>query len=606
MNKENSFSKNDKTKKNIELSLFQDESLPIKKKFYILMDLIVSNQQGSKNEIFIFFGIFYAQIISSFFSHNLGIFNKDNSFSDNILFNLQKILRIKDILIADYNILKNTEIILFTLFIILLLHFCLSCYFITRKSFYSYNISFINIYIRIFLYIGYNIILDLCFSNFCFGADKVEPSLKDVKCLGNGNSDITMIIISFIFIIATLITTLFILPYYYDSFFLSISYYAKIPCNYDYILYLSCFFNSFILTQIELLTKKIFLLYHFVISILLFFVYLKYYLYYNDITNAFAGMFHFLYFWTSIFGALFGFSDIKEKGILYLLISILMCIFYLIFQKKKIDRIIIDRPYYKISNQYHLLFYCHYIITNVIGIEEQRKDKSLLFGIIQMHRIECPNPICLIKSDAHIFLPNNNKWSDRTQRAIDDEIFLKFILVAILNYFIAKQICLVDIYINLSFYNLKITGNYCEAIYNYKKVSQLELSYHERFSLERLNLKISKGLKAKLKVSNEQVPSLEYLDVSQFYKYDFLSQNFLDEINNDINLSLDFWKIFRAPLKDSSKTIDFNKVYNLTDKIRITKTKIEKMWEQLLSIYNGVNELFELYGEYLVEMNDDD
>ena len=183
---------------------------------------------------------------------------------------------------------------------------------------------------------------------------------------------------------------------------------------------------------------------------------------------------------------------------------------------------------------------------------------------------------------------------------------MKFIIVAILNYFIAKQVCLVDIYINLSFYHLKITENYCEAIYNYKKVSHLELSYHERFSMERLNLKISKGLKAKLKVSNEQVSSLEYLDTSQFYKYDFLSQNFLDEINNDINLSLDFWKIFRAPLKDSSKTIDFNKVYNLTDKIRITKTKIEKMWEQLLSIYNGVNELFELYGEYLVEMNDDD
>ena len=148
--KVNSFS-NDKRKNQTELSLFEDETISYTKKFYFLMDLIVSNQQGSKIEIFIFFGIFYAQIISSFFSHNLGVFNKDNSFSDNILCIIEKIMRIKDILIDDYNILKITEIILFSLFIILLLHFSISCYFITRKSIYSYNIYFINIYIRIFL-----------------------------------------------------------------------------------------------------------------------------------------------------------------------------------------------------------------------------------------------------------------------------------------------------------------------------------------------------------------------------------------------------------------------------------------------------------------------
>ena len=93
------------------------------------MDLIVSNQQGSKSEIFIFFGIFYAQIISSFFSHNLGIFNKDNSFSDNILCIIEKIMRIKDILIDDYNILKITEVILFFFFFYLLIHFFISFYF---------------------------------------------------------------------------------------------------------------------------------------------------------------------------------------------------------------------------------------------------------------------------------------------------------------------------------------------------------------------------------------------------------------------------------------------------------------------------------------------
>jgi PAS domain S-box-containing protein len=166
--------------------------------------------------------------------------------------------------------------------------------------------------------------------------------------------------------------------------------------------------------------------------------------------------------------------------------------------------------------------------------------------------------------------------------------------------------CLVDIYINLSLYYLKKIGNYCQAIYFYKKVSEFILSYQEDFSFNRLNLLISKTLIEKLKPSNEQVSSLEYLDVSQYYKYDCLTQNFIDEISNDVNLSLEFWKTFRAPLKDSNKSIDFNKIFKLTDQIRISKEKVEHMWNELLSIYNGVNEYFELYSTYVVEINDDD
>jgi PAS domain-containing protein len=149
-------------------------------------------------------------------------------------------------------------------------------------------------------------------------------------------------------------------------------------------------------------------------------------------------------------------------------------------------------------------------------------------------------------------------------------------------------------------------GNYCESIYLYKKVSDFILTVQEKFTFMRLKFNIAKVLKEKLRPSNEQVVSLEYLDVSQYYKYDSLSQNFLNEISNDINLSLEFWKAFRAPLKDITKKIDFNKVFKLTDKIRISKKRVEIMWNELLSIYGGVNEFFELYSNYVVEINDDD
>jgi PAS domain-containing protein len=140
----------------------------------------------------------------------------------------------------------------------------------------------------------------------------------------------------------------------------------------------------------------------------------------------------------------------------------------------------------------------------------------------------------------------------------------------------------------------------------YKKVSELKLSLKEHFSLIRLYINISRSLVEKLKRANENCVELENLDVSMYYKYEALSQNFIDEINNDVNLSLEFWNSFRTPLKEPNKKVDFNKVFELTDKIRITKNNIENMWNNLLQIYGGVNDFFQLYMEYIEQINDDD
>ena len=231
-----------------ELILFQEEKISNKEKFYILMDLLVSNQGESSLEFFIFYGIFYLQIISSFFSDYVGILNVNDSFSDKVLFYIQKIIRIKDIFRNDYETFKITEMTLFIIFIILIFHFIGSCYFISRNSFYSYNLSFINLYIKIFLYLAYNIILDLCFSNFCLGIDQFNPNFSNVKCSG---LDMTIIIISIIFFISVLILSILILTFYCESFFLSNSYFAKISCKYDCYLFINNFILSILLTQVK-------------------------------------------------------------------------------------------------------------------------------------------------------------------------------------------------------------------------------------------------------------------------------------------------------------------------------------------------------------------
>jgi hypothetical protein len=223
-----------------------------------------------------------------------------------------------------------------------------------------------------------------------------------------------------------------------------------------------------------------------------------------------------------------------------------------------------------------------------------------------MHKVECPNPMCVTKTKDNLYLPINRKWSDRKKNFIDDEVFLKNLLIVIMNYFLYTNISNPDMYLNLSLYYLTIIGNYCQAIYYFHKLSDLKLSAKEQFSCIRLNIIISNSLIEILKSSNEQCVSLENLDVSMYYKYDDLSQNFVDEISNDVHLSLEFWKAFRAALRDNTKKVDFNKIFQLTDKIRITKRNVEVMWNELLNIYGGVNVYFSLFSEYIEQINDDD
>ena len=589
-----------------EMTLYLKDELPIDMKFYILMDLLITNQVESRVESFVFLGLFYLQIISSFFSDQVGVFDPIESTSDRILNYIQKIVRLKDLFRNNYIGFKIFFLILFVVIILLLIHFFLSILGVKRSSFYSFNETFINYYIKSFIFLGYNIILDFSFTNFCFGSDEYNPNFTDkiAKCAIKTN--IPLIIISIIFIILSLILNIFIQIFYCDSFYLSNSYYSKINCNYDFYWSLNNLVNSVLLVQVKYLKKEIFLIYHLIISMVLFGYYIQHYLYYDKITNLFAGLFHAVYAWSSIFFLIFAYIDFKEKAIIYILTSVIVCFFYCNYKDKIEGEILLDTPFYKIKNKYYLLTYFKNLIDKINIVEENQQDRAFLAGIIQMHSIECPNPNCLIKNSEPIYLPISMKWSDRSKKHIDDDVFLKNFIVIIMNYFMSIHDFNPDMLLNISLYYLKIIGNYCQSIYFYKKVSEMKLSLQEKFTFVRLKIQLSKAMIEKLKPSNEQCVALEHLDVSMYYKYDALSQNFVDEISKDVTLSLDFWKIFRGALRDSNKTLDFNKIFELTDKIRITKRNIEDMWNQLLKIYAGASEFFELYSEYVEQINDDD
>ena len=587
-----------------EILLFQKEELSFKNKFFLLMDLLINNQVESRFEAFLLLGIFYIQIIFSFFTAQIEILDYKNSKSDKLLNYIHKLFRFKGLFRNNYEKLTTFLIIFFFIFLLVALHFIFCVSQVSKTSYYSINLKFINFYIKIFMYVLYNIIFDMGLSLLCFGQDDYNLNFNSIKCSDKKNPGIIFVAIIYVLLALVLYNLLSI--FYNDSFFLSNSYYSKMTCNYDIFMGFNCFAISILSTQVQYLTKEIFLLYNLIISIYLFRYYLKHYLYYDKYINVFTGIFHILYTWTSIFCLIFAYLDLREKGIIYIFTSIIVCYFYFNIKNILENKIFMDTPYYKIANKYYVLFYLRNIIDKINNVEQNYEDKSFLSSIIQIHSIECPNIGCLLRTNEEIYLPISNKWSDKKKKKVDDEAFLKNFIVIIMNYFISTHDCSVDMYLNLSLYELKVIGNYCQAMYYYQKVLELKLSLKEYFSLIRLHIQISKALLEKLKPPNEQCPELENLNISQYYKYDSLSQSFIEEINNDVNLSLEFWNSFLKPLKEINKKVDFNKVFKLTDKIRITKKNIENMWNELLKIYDGVNDFFQIYMDYIEQINDDD
>ena len=587
-----------------EISLFQKDSLSFGEKFFVLVDLLLSNQNPSRMECLIFIGISYIQLISGFFAYQIEVFEINKSKSDKILYYIQKILRFKDLLLNKYYEFKICIIGLFIIISLFTFYFLIVCSKIKKNSFYSYKEVIINYFIKCFNYIFLNIILDLVFSNFCFGEDDKNQYFSNVSCKLKDN--LAIVIISILLLIITIILTFLIQIFYCDSIYLSTSFYSRISCNYEIYITLNSICFSVFLIQAKYLSKEIFLLYNLIVSALFFKFYLNHYLYYDKMTNNFVGLFHILYLWTSFFSILFAYIDFNEKGIIYTVSGVIILYFYINLKYKIEENIFLDTPFYKITNKNYFLYYIKNLIDKINHIEENPEDKALLAGIMQMHSIECPNPNCLSKNKNKLYLPITNEWSDRSKPNIEDKVYLINFIIIIMNYFIVQNYYSPDLIINLSIYYLDIIGNYCQAMYYYKKVKEMKLTLQEQSSFERLKLKISKALVEKLKPPNEPCTLLEDLNVTIYFKYDDLSQNFVDEMNNDVNLSLEFWKIFRNAQLDINKQIDFNKIFHLTDKIRITKGKVEKLWDKLLLIYNGVNDLFDLYSEYVEQLNDDD
>ena len=577
---------------------YEKKNYKIFNKFISFFDLLAGNINEGEFECFFLFSIYYLQIISAFFSKHLNILNENNK-SDNILIIINKILRLKDYMISNKNHFEIIIYLIFCFYIFLSIYMLILFKKNNRKTLYTTPYLFLNYLLKFTSYYLLGISFEFFSTILCFGHSTIL--VNDYEC--NIKKHLIPFILILIIFIMSIFSAYFLNFFFLDSFFLNNNCYGQLISNYWPFLITNNIQISICLRFVKEIRVETFLILNLIISIYFFYMFTKKLVFYYDLTNSLAGIFHILYLWTCLFMLLFKFIKVKEKGIIYLISSLVISLIFLNLKSKFLIKFLFEIPFYKLQNKNYILYYIKYVIKLISEKNDNLESKKILNGMIKLHISECPNSSCITKTNDKIYLPMTDNWSDRSKPILDDLIFLDYYVLSLFSYFINTGLQSVELFINLSDFYLEIIGNLNLSIYYFHKVKNLKKNISEFFLYNRLKIKLSQKLVEKLKNKNEYCSNLQELNPSYLFLYQKYKENFINEIFLDLDLTIDFWNSY---IKSNNKNgINFNTVFQKTEKIKITKKNITNYWNKIYSIYNGINELFDFYMDYTEIINDD-
>ena len=584
-----------------EVNFFIPEYVSRKTQFYRYMDTLISHKSDSKTECILLILISYIQLISGFFCKQVEIL-KEEETPDNYFILLQRVIRIHDLFSDSFQIYSILLYIIFILLIIITLLFLNRVRQTGKVASYSFYEIIINFFLKIFLYILYQPILDFCLSLLCLEDKNPHFSDETAKC---NTDNIFLFIIMILIFLYTIFLALFLSLFYNESFLLSNSPMSRVNTNYELYLNINAFIFSIILNFTYSIGNIIFILYNTVMSLVLLNYYLNSRPFYDSTISYLIGFFHMLYAWTSLFTLFFYFIRVYQVSIVYISILLILLWMYYNMHQKMNDRITLDKPFHQLSDKFSILLYIRYIINKYKTIETNLADKAKIIGIIFLHKRECPLPECPSKfNKKKFYLPITDEWSNPNKMEFNDRVYLQNFIIFIYDYFLSKNFFDNDILINLSMYYLQTIGNYCKSMFYHQKTGGNIMNIQEKLMHFRAGEQISKTLIKTCRPSIEIAANLEYVNFSQFFKYQNLAEKFKVNIIRDVHLCKEFWKLLVT--KDlKRKILDFNEIFELTDKVRLTKQTIDKLWDDIIGTYNGYNELFELYENYVESINDD-
>ena len=584
-----------------EVSFFTPEHVSNKIKFYRYMDTLISHKSDSKTECILLITISYIQLISGFFCKQVNIL-KDEESPDNYFILLQRVIRIHDLFSDSFQIYTILLYIIFILLIFLSFLFLHRVRQTGKVASYSFYEIIINFFLKIFLYILYQPILDFCLSLLCLEDKNPHFSDESAKC---NVDNIFLFIIMILIFLYTIFLAIFLSLYYNESFLLSNSPMSRVNTNYELYLNINAFIFSIILNFTYSIGNIIFILYNTIMSLVLLNYFLNTRPFYDSTISYLIGFFHMLYAWTALFTLFFYFIRVYQVSIVYITILLILLWMYYNMHQKMNDEITLNKPFHQLSDKFSVLLYIRYIINKYKTIETNLADKAKIIGIIFLHKRECPLPDCPSKFlKKKFYLPITDEWSNPNKMEFNDRVYLQNFIIFIYNYFLSKNFFDNDILINLSMYYLQTIGNYCKSMQYHQKAGDNTMNIQERLMHFRAGEQISKALIKTCRPSNEIASNLEYVNFSQFFKYQNLAEKFKVNIIRDVHLCKEFWKLLVT--KDlKRKILDFNEIFELTDKVRLTKQTIDKLWDDIIGTYSGYNELFELYENYVESINDD-
>ena len=584
-----------------DLILFYDNKhIDYKTRFFILMNLLASNQSNSLLELLFFLTFFYGQFISLFFSVKFKVFNTEENTSDYILNIIYKILKFDVIFITkDKNYYEFILYLFLSFYIIIFLYFLIVFKNVSFLSTYNLKYFILNFLLKFAFYILSNNCYDILTANFCLGFNE-HDTIEGYKC-----SPFTRPLQFSLAILLTILCLCEGIFYQYfttNIFFLIDNYYTQIGTNYWIYMILVGFCNNILVRFSTKITMESVYIIISIINLSLFFYYKNKVIFYNLTTQIICGIFHILYGYTTLFFFIFYYIDVREKGLIYIISSIIVAIIFLNIHENFIRHLFFDIPFYQITNKNYLLIYIYYIMF-LINNKIIKQNQALLSGVIKLHIRECPKINCPIANNDKLFLPLTEEWTDRSKNFLNDNIYLYFFIKVIMEYYVEHNCYNNELLLNFSYYYLHVIGNKCQAIYLYEKAKKMPLSLIEYFSLQRLKFIINNSLNINLKKKNEECQNLENLNVTYFFKYQNYKEKFLNEIFTSLDLYESFWKYFSHKL--NKNIIDFNHVFQTTEKLMISMKNIEELWNKLTIINSNANDIIDFYIDYVEQINDD-
>ena len=166
--------------------LFEKEKDSLKERFYLLMNLIVTNRTKTLFESYLFVMIFFVRYLSIFYSTPIKVLNKDENTSDMILNYISQVFRFRELL---FNYPNAYKIVIYGIGIYLIfftIYFIIRLSKINHKSIFNLQLSLLNYMLKGLCYILFNITLDLFTQMLCFGRE-YNKYLTHIKCNQKNN-----------------------------------------------------------------------------------------------------------------------------------------------------------------------------------------------------------------------------------------------------------------------------------------------------------------------------------------------------------------------------------------------------------------------------------